>query len=68
MPLTPAKPPFLVTKSASDKAGQSFEQSESEAESVIIRDDPKSTERMVARKLPFSVCTVAVVRPDPGGP
>ena len=68
MPLTPAKPPLRVTKSESDKAGQLSEQSESEAESVIIRDEPRSTEKMVALKSPFSVWTVADVNPDPAGP
>ena len=68
MPLTPAKPPFRVTKSASDRAGQLSEQSESEetSESILVVDISK--DRMVARKSPFSVLTVAVVMPAPGGP
>jgi len=44
------------------------EQSESEDTSVSILVPVMSRERMVARKLPLSVLTVAVVMPAPGGP
>ena len=68
MPLTPAKPPLWATKSARDRAGQLSEQSESDETSVIMREVDRSIDKMVARKLPFSVLTVAVVRPAPGEP
>mgnify|MGYP001563052295 CR=1 FL=1 len=68
MPLTPANPPFLLTKSARDRVGQSLEQSESEETSVIILEEDRSIDKMVARKSPFSVLTVAVARPVSGGP
>lgn len=44
------------------------EQSESPAASVIIREEARSIERIVALKFPFSVATVTVDKPLPGGP
>lgn len=57
-----------MTYSRKGKTGQLSVQSESPAVSVIMRAEPRSIERMVVRKSPFSVWTVTVDRPLPGGP
>lgn len=43
-------------------------QSESPAASVIIREEVRSIDKIVALKFPFSVATVTVDKPFPGAP
>lgn len=62
MPFTPAKQPFLLTKSERESVGQSFVQSLSFAVSVIILTPFKSKFKTEAEKFPFSV----TILPDPG--